>query len=327
MNTSNGIGPDASISDSSFDFTLTGFADLGRIPNPGKRPSGYSPGMDFGISFFPTDTTLQPVDLARAVEERGFDSLWFAEHSHIPTSRTSPRGGVAGAGKLPEKYWRTHEQFTALAACAVVTSNLRLGSGVTLIAQRDPIWTAKQAATLDVLSNGRLQFGIGYGWNIEEMASHGTDYSQRRALTREKMLMMRSLWTEDVASFDGELIGLEPSWAWPKPVQKPHPAIIMGAGAGPKTIAHMVEFCDGWIPLGRHEVAPKVAEVRRALEEAGRDPQGFQMISYGSKVDPALIETLMDLEFREAVFMVDSIAPDRVVEKLDQISEFVKEYQ
>lgn len=283
--------------------------------------------MDFGISIFPTDTTLQPVELARAVEERGFDSLWFAEHSHIPTSRATPWGGVTGARPLPEKYWRIHDQFTALAACAVATSTLRLGSGVCLIAQRDPIWTAKQTATVDVLSNGRLQFGIGYGWNVEEMESHGTDYHQRRALTREKVLMMKSLWTDEVASFDGELISLEPSWAWPKPVQQPHPPIIMGAGAGPKTIAHMVEFCDGWIPLGRHEVGPKVGEVRTALEDAGRDPADFQLISYATRKNPEQIESLIDLRFNEAVFSIDSVEPERVIEILDEIAEFVSDYR
>ena len=283
--------------------------------------------MDFGINFFPTDTTLQPVEMAQAVEQRGFDSLWFAEHSHIPTSRATPAGGVPGARPLPEKYWRTHEQFTALAACAVVSSTLRLGSGISLIAQRDPIWTAKQAATVDVLSGGRLQFGIGYGWNVEEMESHGADFSKRRPLTREKMLMIKSLWTEDVASFGGELISLEPSWAWPKPVQQPHPPIIMGAGAGPKTIADMVEFCDGWIPLGRHELGPKVDEVRQALEDAGRDPAEFQMINYGSRSQPEFIESLVEMGFNEAVFAVDSKSPEEVIEALDEISEFTAQYR
>jgi probable F420-dependent oxidoreductase len=283
--------------------------------------------MDFGINFFPTDTTLQPVELAQAVEKRGFDSLWFAEHSHIPTSRATPAGGVPGARPLPEKYWRTHEQFTALAACAVVTSTLRLGSGISLIAQRDPIWTAKQAATVDVLSDGRLQFGIGYGWNVEEMESHGANYSQRRELTREKMLMIKSLWTDDVASFEGELISLEPSWAWPKPIQEPHPPIIMGAGAGPRTIAHMVEFCDGWIPLGRHELGPKVTEVRRAVEDGGRDPSSFQLINYGTRTDSSIIDTLLEYGFNEAVFSVESDQPERVIEALDTIADFVSQYR
>ena len=283
--------------------------------------------MDFGINFFPTDTTLQPVEMAQAVEKRGFDSLWFAEHSHIPTSRATPAGGVPGARPLPEKYRRTHEQFTALAACAVVTSTLRLGSGISLIAQRDPIWTAKQAATVDVLSGGRLQFGIGYGWNVEEMESHGADFSKRRPLTREKMLMIKSLWTEDVASFGGEFISLEPSWAWPKPVQQPHPPIIMGAGAGPKTIAHMVEFCDGWIPLGRHELGPKVVEVREAVADAGRDPATFQLINYGTRTDARVVDSLLDMGFSEAVFSVESDEPQQVIEKLEEISEFVAQYR
>ena len=228
---------------------------------------------------------------------------------------------------MPEKYWRTHEQFTALAACAVVTSTLRLGSGISLIAQRDPIWTAKQAATVDVLSDGRLQFGIGYGWNVEEMESHGADYSQRRELTREKMLMIKSLWTDDVASFEGELISLEPSWAWPKPIQEPHPPIIMGAGAGPKTIAHMVEFCDGWIPLGRHELGPKVTEVRRAVEDGGRDPSSFQLINYGTRTDSSIIDTLLENGFNEAVFSVESDQPEHVIEALDSIADFVSQYR
>jgi probable F420-dependent oxidoreductase len=283
--------------------------------------------MDFGINFFPTDTTLQPVDLARAVEERRLDSLWFAEHSHIPVSRATPLGGTEGARPLPEKYWRTHDQLTALAACAVATERIRLGTGINLIAQRDPIWTAKEAATVDVLSNGRLQFGIGYGWNVEEMTSHGTDYSKRRALTREKMLMMKSLWTDDVAAFEGELISLERSWVRPKPVQKPHPPIFMGAGAGPKTVAHMVEFCDGWIPLGRHEIGPKVGEVRHALEDAGRDPNTFQFINYGTRTDAGFVESLAEMGFSEAVFALESDPPEQVIEKLDEISAFVAQFR
>lgn len=282
--------------------------------------------MDFGVNFFPTDTTLDPIGFARAAEEKGFDSLWFAEHSHIPTSLETPWGGTPGAPPLPEKYWRTHDQFTALAACAAVTTKIRLGSGISLVAQRDPIWTAKQAASVDVISGGRLQFGIGYGWNKEEMSSHGTDYRNRRDLTRENILTIKSLWTDEVASFDGELVHLEPSWSWPKPIQKPHPPIIMGAGAGPKTIAHMVEFCDGWIPLGRHELGPKVAEVRQAIEEAGRDPQAFKLISYGTRAKPEAIEQLIDLAFDEAVFSIDSREPAQVVEDLDQISEFIGNY-
>ena len=155
------------------------------------------------------------------------------------------------------------DAFVALGAVAATTTQLRLGTGITLVAQRDPIWLAKEVATLDHLSGGRVVFGVGYGWNKEEMASHGVAYKQRRALLREKVLMMKALWTEDVASFEGKLLRLEPSWAWPKPVQKPHPPIIMGGAAGPKTIAHMVEFCDGWMPLStRHDLEGNLTKVR-----------------------------------------------------------------
>ncbi len=193
--------------------------------------------MKYGVLIFPTDTSIRPDDLAREVEARGFNSLWFPEHSHIPSSRVTPWGGARDAPPLPDWYWHTLDQYVALAYAATATTTLRLGAGITLLAQRDPIWTAKQVASLDHLSGGRVMFGIGYGWNKEEMAQHGTAYLERRALLREKVLMMKALWTQDEASYEGELLSLEPSWAWPKPVQKPHPPIVMGAAAGPKTIA------------------------------------------------------------------------------------------
>ncbi len=276
--------------------------------------------MKFGIVIFPTDTTMQPIELARTCERLGFDSLWFAEHSHIPTSRLTPWGGREGAPPLPEHYWRTHDAFVALGAAAAVTERLELGTGITLLAQRDPLWTAKEVATVDTLSGGRLQFGIGYGWNKEEMASHGIRYAERRTLLREKVLMMKQLWTEDVASFHGEHLSLEPSWAWPKPVQQPHPPILMGGDAGPKTIAHMVEFCDGWMPLmGRHSIET-IPHLRRALEDAGRDPDGFLLYAYSVKPTVEAVERVAKAGFSQAVFMVPSEAPDRVAERLNQLA-------
>ena len=152
--------------------------------------------MKLGVSIFPTDRTIDPASLARAAEERGFESLWFPEHSHIPASRKTPWGGAAGAPPLPEMYWRTHDQFVALMAAAAATTSLKVGSGITLVPQRDPIWLAKQVASVDTLSGGRLLFGIGYGWNKEELAHHGVRYTERRALLREKVLMMKELWTK-----------------------------------------------------------------------------------------------------------------------------------
>jgi len=268
---------------------------------------------------FPTDTSIRPDHLAREVEDRGFESLWFPEHSHIPTSRETPWGGQKDAPPLPEQYWRTADQFVALAYAGAVTNDLKLGTGITLVAQRDPIWTAKQVASLDHLSGGRVIFGIGYGWNKEEMAQHGTDYFARRELLREKVLMMKSLWTEEEASYKGESLVLEPSWAWPKPIQDPHPPILMGAAAGRKTLMDIVEFCDGWIPLAtRHDIHGDIRKVREALADAGRDPDAFDVTAYAAK--PDLIDSLREAGVNRAVFTLPPADPGVVLPRLDQLA-------
>ena len=273
--------------------------------------------MKFGVFIFPTDTAIRPDLLAREVEARGFESLWFPEHSHIPTSRATPWGGRDNAPPLPEQYWHTHDQFIALAYAAAGTERIKLGTGITLLAQRDPIWTAKQVASLDHLSDGRAIFGVGYGWNREEMAQHGVAYSERRALLREKVLMMKALWTEDEASFDGKRLSLEPSWAWPKPVQDPHPPIYMGAAIGPKTLSDIAEFCDGWIPIaGRHDIAGQVDRVREAVADAGRDPETFEISAHGAKVEH--LDKLADAGVDRAVFSLPPLGPDVVLPKLDE---------
>ncbi len=268
---------------------------------------------------FPTDTAIRPDDLAREVEARGFDSLWIPEHSHIPSSRATPWGGVEGAPPLPEHYWRSHDAFIALAYAAAATSSLRLGTGVTLVAQRDPIWTAKEVASLDSLSGGRVILGVGYGWNREEMAQHGVDYARRRQLLREKVLLMKALWTEEEASFAGELVELEPSWAWPKPAQRPHPPIIMGDAAGPKTIADMVEFCDGWMPLAtRMDIVGEVGRVREAVAESGRDPASFEIIAYGAK--PEHVDLMIEAGVDHTIFNVRSLGRDETTGYLDRLA-------
>jgi probable F420-dependent oxidoreductase len=275
--------------------------------------------MDFGVFIFPTDTAIRPDRLAREVEDRGFESLWFPEHSHIPTSRATPWGGVEESPPLPEQYWRTVDQFVAMSYAAAATTTLRLGSGITLLAQRDPIWTAKEVASVDFLSGGRVIFGVGYGWNKEEMAHHGVSYGERRALLREKVLLMKTLWTEEEASFEGDHLRLESSWAWPKPVQHPHPPIMMGGAAGPKTIADMVEFCDGWIPLAtRHDIADQVSRVREAVADAGRDPAAFNVTAYGTK--PDLIDGLREAGVDRAVFTLPPLAEDVIIPRLDDLA-------
>ncbi len=278
-----------------------------------------SPTMHVGVYIFPTDQTIQPIELAVAAEERGFESLWFPEHSHIPVSRDTPWGGVDGAGPLPDWYRRTHDQFVALAAAAAVTNTLELGCGISLVAQRDPLWLAKQVASLDVISGGRVQFGVGYGWNKEEMANHGVAYTERRAILREKVLAMIELWTEDVAEFHGEHVDITPSWAWPKPVQKPHPPIHLGGAAGPRTIRDIVEFCDGWMPIvTRHELAGKITRIRSALEEAGRDPDAFELTAWQAPRDLAVLEQMREAGVRRAVFSLPQADPATVIEKLDK---------
>jgi probable F420-dependent oxidoreductase len=275
--------------------------------------------MRFGVFMFPMDTAIRPDHLAREVEARGFESLWFPEHSHIPISRATPWGGVEGAPPLPEHYWRSYDAFVALAYAAAVTSTLRLGTGVTLVAQRDPIWTAKEVASLDALSGGRFLFGIGYGWNKEEMAQHGVDYSVRRAGLREKVLLMKALWTEEEAGFEGEVVTLEPSWAWPKPAQIPHPPIIMGAAAGPRTLADMVEFCDGWMPLAtRMDIVGEVARVREAVAAAGRDPASFEITAYGGRVDD--LDILVEAGIDRVVFSLRSLGPETTIPHLDRLA-------
>ncbi len=274
--------------------------------------------MDLGVMIFPTDKSIQPIQLAKEVEARGFESLWFPEHSHIPTSRETPWGGMKNAPPLPEMYWRTHDQFVALAACAAVTEKLRLGTGITLVAQRDPIWLAKEAASLDMISNGRFELGIGYGWCVEEMRNHGLDYKKRRAILRENMLLCRELWTQDEASFSGETIQFEKSWAWPKPVQKQLP-VVMGGAAGPKTAAHIAEFCDGWMPLGgAYDFDGGKAEITKACEAIGRDPASVSIgMFYAMGFYADQVKEHADKGAIRGILPLPSEGPDVVLKLLD----------
>ncbi|MCP3912696.1 MAG: LLM class F420-dependent oxidoreductase [Actinomycetia bacterium] len=280
--------------------------------------------MDLGVMIFPTDKAIQPVELAVAAEERGFESIWFPEHSHIPTSRETPWGGREGAPPLPEEYWRSHDQFVALAAASAATTNIKLGTGITLVAQHDPIWLAKQVASLDMISGGRFLFGIGYGWNKEELRHHGVKYSERRARMRECVLAMKELWTKDEAEFHGEHINFDSSWSWPKPTQSPHPPIILGGAAGPKTIGDIVDYCDGWMPIsGRYETATKIAEVKEAAAEAGRDPASLHFGMFGAPAKPEVLESLAEAGVTRAVLGLPPADADTVLPILDQYAQLV----
>ncbi len=280
--------------------------------------------MDLGVMIFPTDTTIQPVELGREVEDRGFESLWFPEHSHIPTSRVTPWGGREGAPELPDFYWRTHDQFVALSAVAATTDRLLLGTGITLVAQRDPIWLAKNVASVDSISNGRFIFGVGYGWNKEELNHHGVAYGERREVLRESILAMKELWTNDEAEFSGTHVKFSSSWSWPKPTQSPHPPVIMGGAAGPKTAAHIAEFCDGWMPIGgRHGISQGLEAVKKACDDIGRDPATVHIGLFGAPTDAAKLEELANEGVQRAIFMLPQGDRDEVLRKLDELAPLV----
>ena len=202
--------------------------------------------MDFGAVMFSTDYSIRPDDLAHLLEDRGFESMWVPEHSHIPADRSSP---WPGGSELPREYWHTYDPFVALTAAAAVTTNLKLGTGICLVIERDPIMLAKEVASVDRLSGGRFILGIGGGWNREEMANHGSRFRSRWRLLRERILAMKEIWSQEEPEYHGEFVNFDKMWAYPKPVQRPHPPILMG-GDGVTTFDRVVEYCDGWMPIG-----------------------------------------------------------------------------
>ncbi|MGH9031662.1 MAG: LLM class F420-dependent oxidoreductase [Acidimicrobiia bacterium] len=279
--------------------------------------------MRLGVTMFATDQAMAIGDLARAAEERGFSSLYVPEHTHIPTSRATP--APTGDAQLPDQYSRTLDPFVALTAAAAATGRLRVGTGIALVAQRDPIVTAKAVATLDWLSGGRFTFGIGFGWNREEMADHGVEYAKRRAIVRQKVLAMRRLWEDDEASFTGEHVRVEPSWAWPKPVQRPRLPVLIGGAAGPKLFAHVVEYADGWIPIGGGGLTKALPELRRTAEDAGRDPDELEVIPFGTIPEQGKLDHYASLGISEVVVRAPSARAERVLPVLDEYAPFVVE--
>jgi probable F420-dependent oxidoreductase len=228
------------------------------------------------VTVVATDLGPALVDVARAVEERGLDGLWLPDHTHMPISRSVP---YPMGGDLPERYKRNLDPLTGMALAAAVTTRIRIGTGVLLPAQRDPIVTARALATVDQQSGGRVVVGAGYGWNAEEMADHGVDPARRWSRTREHVLAMRRLWEQDVASFDGPHVSFAPSWSWPKPTQRPLPVLLGGAPA-PTLCSHVAEFGDGWIPLGGRALEKGIGAVREAVAAADRDPSALEIVPF-----------------------------------------------
>jgi len=282
--------------------------------------------MLYGLAYFPTDKAMQPIEFGEAAEAAGFESIWFAEHSHIPVSRITPWGGREGAPPLPDHYSRTHDSIVALAAIAARTTRIRLGTGIALLAQRDPIWVAKEIASLDVISGGRVNFGIGYGWNVEEIESHGIDPSRRRALVREKTLAIKEIWSQEEAAYSGEFVAFDPIWSWPKPVQQPHPPIVIGGAPTPVTFRHIVEYADGWMPLyGRFPVIEHVTSLRQQAADAGRDPAAIEVTVYMAPPELDVIEELRDAGVDRILFGVNSLPTEVAGRQILDLEELATE--
>ena len=269
--------------------------------------------MKFGVSMFMTDYALYPDVLAKEVEARGFESIWFPEHTHIPASRKS---AYPGGGDLPQQYYHSLDPFVALTAAATVTEKIKLGTGIALVIERDPITLAKEVASIDYVSNGRFLFGIGGGWNREEMKNHGTDPSRRWKLLRERIEAMVEIWTKDEAEYHGEFVDFDPIWSWPKPVQKPYPPIMLG-NAGPGAISRAVKFADEWMPIGaRLDLADRISELNEKAEEAGRGP--IPVTNWGTAPNREAIDELADIGVGRAIFGLPSAKEDEVIPLLDR---------
>jgi probable F420-dependent oxidoreductase len=273
--------------------------------------------MKFGASMFFTEYSMTPAELAVALEQRGFDIVWAPEHSHIPLSRKTPF--ILG-GDLPKRYYDAMDPFVTLTMAAAATKTLKIGTGVCLIAQRDQIQTAKLVASIDQVSGGRFVFGVGNGWNQDEMENHGTVFTTRHKLARERVEAMKEIWTKSKAEYHGEFVNFDPMMAWPKPVQKPHPPIIVG-GAFPYSARRALRYGDGWIPHASRntyaEIADMIPEFNKMAQEAKRDPKSIEITVWGPKQDADLMKRYQDLGVSRIVFSLESEKADTILPVID----------
>jgi probable F420-dependent oxidoreductase len=274
--------------------------------------------VKFGVQMFPTDYAIAPHELARAAEELGFESLFFPEHTHIPTSRRTPWPGGA---PLPMEYSHTLDPFVATGAAFAVTKQLKVGTGICLVMERDPITLAKEVASVDFLSGGRFLFGIGGGWNEEEMENHGTKPTLRWKILRERILAMKEIWTKDEAEYHGQFVNFDPIWSWPKPAAKPHPPILVG-GAGPRTLDRVIEYGDGWMPIGGRTGAilgQKIQELQRMAKDAGRAP--IPVSVFGVPPSQEAIENYAGMGVERCIFGLRPEPADKVIPALKRYAE------
>ena len=276
-----------------------------------------------GVLTFPTHYSIQPDELARLVEEHGFESLFVAEHTHIPVSRRTP---YPAGGELPREYSHTYDPFVALTAAAAATSELKLATGICLVIQRDPIVTAKEVATLDRISGGRFMFGVGAGWNREEMESHGTDPGTRFSLLRERIEAMKAIWTQDEAEYSGRHVSFERLWQWPKPLQEPHPPVLLG-GNGPKVLERVVAFADGWIPNwgveSQEELIGRIQKLQQMAADAGRGP--IPVTVYAARSKPEVLLPLAEAGVERAVLWMPPAPRDEVAPRVERLAYLARE--
>jgi probable F420-dependent oxidoreductase len=280
--------------------------------------------LRLGITAFLTDLAMAPADLARAAEERGFYSFYLPEHTHLPVRADTPPALVEGVHA--EDYRRSLDPFVALSTAASVTERILLGTGVVLAAQHDPIVLAKQIATLDHLSGGRVVFGLGFGWNREEAADHGVPFGERREVAREHVLCMQALWSQEQAEYHGDHVDLEPCWSWPKPVQQPRVTTLVGGGANPSVFAAVAEYADGWLPVGGSGLTQALPDLKRAVELAGRDPEAIRVVLFGTVPDDRKLDYYRSLGIDEVVLRIPSGGADEMLAVLDRHSAFLTRF-
>ncbi|MEU2930026.1 TIGR03619 family F420-dependent LLM class oxidoreductase [Streptomyces sp. NPDC007251] len=281
--------------------------------------------MRIAVTIFLTDETITPLRLAHELEQRGFSGLYLPEHTHIPVERTTP---YPAGGDLPREYGRTLDPFVALGQAAAVTERLGLGTGITLLAQHDPIALAKQIATLDHLSRGRFTLGLGYGWNVEEAADHGVQWRTRRELVRDRVRLMQALWSEEPTPYDSEFASVRASHAYPKPVRKPRgritgPRTLVGGTAGPGLFAHIAEYADGWLPIGGRGLAESLPALRTAWADAGRDPAAPEVVPYAVRPTPGKLAHYAELGIEEVVVQLPPAGEGEVLRALDEYARYV----
>ncbi len=277
--------------------------------------------MKLGVMMFATDYAIRPDELAKECEERGFESVWYPEHTHIPASRKSP---WPGGGELPKDYWHTHDLFVSLMAAAAATKTIKVGSGICLVIEHDPIKLAKEVATVDQLSNGRLLLGIGGGWNAEEMANHGTPFNRRWRILREKIEAMKAIWTEEEAEYHGEFVNFDPIWSYPKPLQKPHPPILLGVHTE-SGLNRVANYCDGWLPLGAMmpDLKASIADLHSRVEKAGRAASEVGVSTFGTPAEEPVLREYQEMGVERAIFGLPSEGRDKVLPILDNYAKLI----